>query len=533
VTSTSQPAELPKEARRDAARPGCQPGVILAKGVFAAGPVEQVAPQDAALVDETGEDPRLVGEEGPVEQACFAALQRYHCAGVQELFEQCRSFGLPADAARYLEVLKQVGLSAQEEEDFSRKLKATHERPDASAHLKRDGLLAREKEHYAKVAKEAVRLAKWLQRAKADTAAAALLQRSQEIAPLDAEAMPLLEQSMAAARFPWRSEDGAAVRWAAWAKEIVPAGGVFVDSSDPVWKRLDGMWKQDVVALRTRNLLFLSRAHDPAIVGSCLRHGEGAIRVLTGLLPPRTVGDHPEALEVRLHKSREDYLADGDQAPLPESWSAGQFSMRERLSRFYVPPEVAGKATTTRALHEVLAHELTHHYLHVRWARTINLSATQPGFWVVEGFAQFIAQQAGEMGRLGDKLDASTVLDIDLVCQMPSESLLAWTGLVDGTHADFLQKLSDQPIALVQPHHMIGRLYQLSSRMVYYTQSAALCFFMMNRRGSEGRSKLLGYLDDFYSGRCQQQGWARLGFDSAKALEDDFNAFRRDLIANQ
>ena len=79
-------------------------------------------------------------------------------------------------------------------------------------------------------------------------------------------------------------------------------------------------------------------------------------------------------------------------------------------------PRAGSTEALGRALFEVLSHELTHQYIAERWVTGEGRrSASTPGFWVVEGMARFVEDQALEMGRRGIRFDDETV-----VCGLPS-----------------------------------------------------------------------------------------------------------------
>ena len=113
-------------------------------------------------------------------------------------------------------------------------------------------------------------------------------------------------------------------------------------------------------------------------------------------------------LDGRLHKNRKEYLEektpDGGQA-MP--WSAGYYSPRENVSRFYVPGSGDGEGPVPLDLLKTLAHELTHHWLSMRWLGPGSRggAAVLPGYWIVEGFARFMEDQAMEMGRRQGRLE--------------------------------------------------------------------------------------------------------------------------------
>ncbi|MFO0982477.1 MAG: hypothetical protein U1E76_12210 [Planctomycetota bacterium] len=499
--------------------PGKEPGVVLSSGEFRCGPAAAFPAAELALVDD-GTTARLLGSQAAVEKACLGALQAEHRRGLLQHFARCLEFGLVAEARRILGDLQSYELPAVECESLARKLVSRNDPGDATARLKQDARREEERAHYAAMSVEAVRLARWARSANAPVAAAALLEDSTRIAVLDADGHALLRELMPA-EFPFRDGADAAEQWARWAAAILPADGRFLAADDACRKRLaPPLWNEGVIALATPNLLLFSRELDPQVVGACLRHGEHAVQLLTQLLPPRKQAT--ERLEIRLHHDRADYLADG-QSGAAKPWSTGHYSVAERLSRFYVPRSDA--RLQRRDLHAVLAHELTHHYIAERWAAAVPRN-DQPGYWVVEGMAEFVAEQAVEAGRIGAGLEDSTVRSLDITsAAAPRGWLLPWPALIDGTRRDLDQRPMDDEIGQLTLRHQAGAIFMLTERDLFYAQAASLCFFLVHRCGAAGRAKLIDYLDHYYSGNPLTPGWQALGFPSSAALERAIGQF--------
>ena len=83
-------------------------------------------------------------------------------------------------------------------------------------------------------------------------------------------------------------------------------------------------------------------------------------------------------------------------------WTAGHYSPLDRVERIYLPAD----DDEFRSVMNTYAHELTHHWLSMRWLGKGNMgrAAVVPGYWIVEGFARFIEDQAMEMGRRAGRL---------------------------------------------------------------------------------------------------------------------------------
>ncbi|MCP3915201.1 MAG: hypothetical protein GY711_06580 [bacterium] len=522
--------------------PGDGDGVVLRDGRRLAGKVEAQAGgryrvaagegesavfelADLALVETAGEA-KLVGEPYPVFVAWRAALADDVATALADLFEGYLRVRLVADCQRILLEAREYGLSAKRTSELERKLVGKTQNQGSNASKQRARLQREEQAAREKLVQRYAAASDWCRELELGRVASVLLARSEKVLPNQAEVRERAAKLVPSA-FPWKSKSDAAELWLRWSEELLPAGAEFLATDDPAWARASAPpWKGAAIGLATRNVLFFSLESDPTVVGACLRNGEGTVRTLQDLIGEALLADK-ERLEVRLHATRKAYLVeqrpDGGYA-MP--WSAGYYSPNEGVSRFYVPRDGESTEPLGRGLYEVLAHELTHHYISQRWLgkRTRMGRADQPGFWIVEGFARFVEDQAVELGRLGGDLDDTTVGSLDAVSQLAAKNTLIPAGqLVDLSQLGFAQ-LSDDAVARVQLRNTLVTL-TLSQRSLFYEQSGSLVFFLMHRRGPEGRTAVLEYLKAFYTNRVKRKGWEALGFASAEELDEEFRAF--------
>lgn len=369
------------------------------------------------------------------------------------------------------------------------------------------------------------RCAEWKMR----YAATSLLAEGIEAGAWDAEAeRRALEWEPTA--FPFSPADAEKAKLlAVWAREIVPLGGTWVlrkESTDE-GKRAP-IWTTDAIAVRSRNVLVFSLDRDPKVVGSLLRQGEMTVRGLEAVFgKPETTSGEP--LEIRLFKDRNQYLTESDSgggyAPL---WTAGFFSPGEMVSRFYARDKEGGSFKEGE-FHEVLSHELTHHWIEMRYCAGVEFEgasdratsevkadlgrrADQAGHWIVEGIARFVEDQAVLFRKNAFKFD-------DPKAESVRDAAAQW------------KRGFGIPIARYM--EISPKAFQFLDRgmetQVFYDQGGALCFFMMNRRGPEGRKLLVKYLRDVYGGRMTKESWKNLGFQSAADLQKEFSTFLSSL----
>jgi hypothetical protein len=208
-------------------------------------------------------------------------------------------------------------------------------------------------------------------------------------------------------------------------------------------------------------------------------------------------------------------------------WSVGHYSPAERVSRFYVPRKDANAEPLGRELHKVFAHELTHQYLAQAWLERGGSAAGdpgQPGFWVVEGVARFVEDQVVEMGRRGRRIDDETVTSLDATARLSERGrLIPLERFVDLSQAGFAG-LSDRPANPIQLRNTTVRIAP-TERVIFYEQAGSLVYFLLHRRGDEGRAALRQYLRAYYERESRPAGWEALGFASAAELDREFRAF--------
>jgi hypothetical protein len=468
---------------------------------------------------------RLGGDERAAFLACCEALSAEQLDLLVAQFEKYATFKFFDECQRLLDAAKRCGLDRTRSDELARRIAGQASSTSGNAPQQRRKLASDEHAELEKLVARTIAAADWCAQQKLVYAATGLVKRAGSILA-DRPVDPAHSAPWMPASFPWK-DGNATLRWVEWADALLPSGATFVARDDAVWQRVKGSaFEKDAIALRSANLLLFTREETPSVVGPCLLRGEAAVRALDGLLGPSPTGLKRDApLEVRLHATRQQYLDDriGGQAP-PMPWSAGVYSNADHVSRFYAENAGDRGDPLGRELHSVLAHELTHHYVDQRWIVESG-APTLPGMWLVEGVAEFVSEQAVEMGRLGAALDDATVSSLDATAAMAAKGKLipvATLMLLDRT--GFETKLESKESDLVQLRHSLHAIH-LDLRGLFYTESAALSFFALRRAGETGRKGYLELLQSFYRGKRVAEPWKSLGFADAAALEKAFGAF--------
>jgi len=326
-------------------------------------------------------------------------------------------------------------------------------------------------------------------------------------------------------------------QWLVWGEALLPASAEFIGKDEDPWSRLENApWTDGkTLAFRTRNVILFIRDFDPKICGRALQLAEGTVHALQSFLhdgDPDYVSDDLGRLEIRIHANRKDYLEEkpmyGGQPGHPaEPWSAGYFGPRENISHFYLER----RGTPSVDMHEltrVLTHEFTHHYMYQRWESGNAGGPDIPGFWVVEGMAEFVQNQMHQIDKHGLAFDDDAAFGIAVTAaarrQGVTTDLLKMERFVDETQSDFAGLDDHKLLATLKPGHGYGT-YQCDERGLWYDTAGALCYFFLRKKGPEMREKFIDYVRRHYRRGAPKPAWKFLGYESADALDKDFLAF--------
>ncbi|MCE9637162.1 MAG: PQQ-binding-like beta-propeller repeat protein [Planctomycetes bacterium] len=523
-------------------------GLILADGTIVAGQVEKLPTGPLRLTPTSGPAREFAVDAVSVALAKGAVVHRGEQFGAFDAWDErlraeaadvfeglarkAASERLFATTRRLAEAAKSFGLDDARSRQIDSAMAGFTEAANAAAKDLRYVKL--EDEARTKLRGQALAASAWLADRGLPAAAAAAIQLAERFRS-DAADSETRAAGLVPPSFPWKSERDAGARWIRWSGAILASGAEFIPPDDAAWGRIRGeqAWRLGTIGFRTRNLLLFSRCQDVDVVGPCLRNGEGAIRALDELFRggvASAIRNDADRLEVRVHANREEYLA--ERPPTGGGaigWSAGYYSPGENVSRFYVPTGAETEAARGRSLFKVLTHELTHHYVERRWTGGDRSGGRSPGYWVVEGIAEFVEDQTVEMGRRGLRFDDTTVESLDSSAQLEAAGLLLRPvgRFLDLSYGEFVA-LGDTPEYEVKLRNTLVT-YKLSKISIFYRESAALVFWLMHRRGPEGRAALLGAIRDYYAGKARPGGWAALGFKDAESFEREFRAFLKSL----
>ena len=284
-----------------------------------------------------------------------------------------------------------------------------------------------------------------------------------------------------------------ALEWLSLADAVQHAPVTPVEESSPAARRARVDWKPDLLALQSRQLLVLTDVRDPARIGVCLSMGELVCRTLERLLGDAAGGRmDPDRLTLHLFETKEGYLASspgkGETGRGMEN-TAGHYDPGANLSRIYVPegPEAFEEVAGT------YAHELTHHWVFQRCplfkdAELARKPSLTPGFWIVEGLADFLAEGLYDVGRHEAELFNVRSLSLDMVANAPSGGLIPWPRFF-GLNQAFFHRLDTTKPIVIPTRWRLGWLQSPTEISMFYAQGAAVCHYLYGVDGGKHRAK--------------------------------------------
>ena len=528
--------------------PGDADGVLLEDGRFIEGAFEEskqkvtVRPRDGGesvtsdvadvVVAQKGGAAELRGDDAAALRIWKAALAAQFCDAVEPVFQEYAKSNLVNEARALMQKMRDNGASEVRLSNLDSALNGKQPRRNDALAKK---LLAQEEAARTTQVEGLLRASDWCARRGFVTAATVAISevlRRRAAATPDSQIEERLKKLIPAG-FPFKDRMDAVKQWTIWAEALLPSSAEFLEPGDAAWGRLDTPpWKDGgALGFRTRNLLLFCKDKGPDVGGRVLQLGEGTVRAVQVLLnggEREAVAGDGDRLEVRIHKDRAAYLAEQSKTGKPPEWSAGFFSPADKISRFYVERSTSGMTSTADLdeLGRVLTHELTHHYMQVRWMSMSQ--ARGPGHWVIEGMATFVEAQAVQMDRRGLAFSDETVPNLDAFSQAFRKGSYFPAGqFVDGNYADF-GALSDATDVAIRLRNSSGqKIY--TRRGLWYDQAGALCFFFLHKRGAEGREEFVQYVKLHYMGRAPAEGWKKLGFETPEDLDREFGAFLKKL----
>jgi hypothetical protein len=266
-----------------------------------------------------------------------------------------------------------------------------------------------------------------------------------------------------------------------------------------------GVWRKDLVALQSKQLLVISAPVKPGRIANCLSAGELVCDTLERFFASgKHVRDHRWPMTILLFENREEYrkvvgrdAADDDEKRMAE-WSVGQYSPGDG-SRLYLPEDEDG----FRRVMKTFVHELTHQWLAERCplyaAAEGGPKRSGGGHFVVEGFAEMVEEMRFDLARRTCTFDPAAE-SLDTMGALPPNAAFAWPAFFALSSKDF-QHLDLENVIPVARRRSLGGVAKLSQGHVFYAQSAAAAHCLFQMDGGKLRQAFLEYTAAHYAGR--------------------------------
>jgi hypothetical protein len=303
------------------------------------------------------------------------------------------------------------------------------------------------------------------------------------------------------------------------------------------------VWRADLFAVKSPRLFVVAPYDRPGSVARCVSLGELVCSTLDRMFAGSRAERHTsQRLKVFLYGTPEEYqqlpdLEEGQPRPSPGhlQWTAGHHSPLEEVSRMFLPADDDG----FEMLHQVFAHELTHHWVEARCplftrAQRLRASPEVPGFWIVEGFAELLGNARYDLARREVELLDPYDGNLDLLSNAGRSRWLSWKDLFAASEVQVKRNLDARPGSAgeVAQRFRLGVGAELSRMNLFYAQAGAAVEYLFHADGGAHREALLKYVGDHYAG--QRARWGDLDVQaafgiSAKALGAAIQQWARDV----
>ncbi len=290
-------------------------------------------------------------------------------------------------------------------------------------------------------------------------------------------------------------------------------------------------WRKDILGVRSKRLLVLTPLKNPSQVVRCLALGETVCDALEETFSDGTRKRSKwRPLVIHLFPTRKDYIAYGKSRGMRQiANTLGFYNQQQNITRLYLPdsPE------EIEALLGTFVHELTHHWTFERCPLFSTRDAARSifgnrGVWVVEGFADMVSDYIFDPEMRTFNRDNPRARSLDVVANAADKQLIDWGTLLNMSHAHLLELSGEpRPDLQVKLHWMVGLTVNQSPVNVFYSQSAALCHFLMRGEGGKYRKELLKFVAEFYQGKSRSWSAEKALGMSPEELGRKVRAFAR------
>jgi len=329
--------------------------------------------------------------------------------------------------------------------------------------------------------------------------------------------------------------------WLDWHLDVEVLGAKLATRDSFNMRQALKHWRKDLNAIESGVVLVITPVTDSRILGrtlGCCRMTTDLLAELFGVYPVRRKKVDP--LRIFLFENREEYVREsGGNRPAKDNafleWSAGHYSPGEGISRLYW---VTNRNAESRIIGTAV-HELTHHWLadaNPAYNRAEgSRSARCPGFWIIEGFAEFMEEGNYNLDqgtwslfdRRADSLD--TIVALTGSSRTRSSPLIDWKTLYGGTSLTFWALDKKMDISVRRRWKLGADI--VSKTQLWYVQSAATCQYLYHAEDGKYRRALLDYVVHHYTGKAKLMPIQKAFGMSPEALGKRVEEFARKVRA--
>lgn len=264
-------------------------------------------------------------------------------------------------------------------------------------------------------------------------------------------------------------------------------------------------WREDLVGFLNGPLLVIAPPEHPSAIRRCLALG----RIVCDRLDAEfaSVGarrSDDEVLVLHLFPNKAEYLnqsvkeAGGEHGFGGLEHTAGHYSPSANVTRIFF---ATGQNDSVLGTY---THELTHHWIARRRPlrtpeETLGDRAGGPGYFIVEGFAEFVRcfaydEAAGTADPANPRADGC-----DVVASCPAASLVPWSKLFAMPQREAYAGDRDKKVSFAM-RWKLGDRNTYQAVLLYYAQACAATEYLWLADGGKYRPALIKHLYDHYAG---------------------------------
>jgi hypothetical protein len=152
----------------------------------------------------------------------------------------------------------------------------------------------------------------------------------------------------------------------------------------------------------------------------------------------------------------------------------------------------------------------------------------QPGFWIVEGFANMVEELEWDLEHSTWSPPSSRADSPDVVSRLSATEQIEWPKLVRLSMEDFAG-LPNVPVAEIESCSFLGGRRIVTPITLFYSQAGTLASYLYHAEHGRMRPMLLDYLAAFYKSEMRGDTFEKLFAASATTLGEKAAQWAKEL----